>query len=91
MTDSESILDTKRIDADFNLVECLLLAKRKCGKGYLSTIREIRRLAKGIGKITPTEYFTYNLDDDNRYSPAEKAAYSAASGVAEGSKPRSLP
>ena len=83
MSTSESILDTQRVDAELNVVQCLLLAKRSCGKSYLSTIREIRRLAKGIGKITPTEYFYYNLYDDARYTAEDKAAFFGKEAVRE--------
>jgi hypothetical protein len=64
-----------RIHADLNPARCLSFAQRELGKGYFAQVREILGLSRGVGKLTPREYFLYGLYDDRRLGAADKGAF----------------
>lgn len=45
------------------------------GKGRLSQLSEILKLARGPGHITAREYYNYRLFDDAQFSPSDKAKF----------------
>jgi hypothetical protein len=58
-----------------NLLEQILYAQKKCGKHPFAMVRDISRLQRGNGKLTRREYFMYQLYDDAKYSPEDKAKF----------------
>lgn len=64
-----------RIDAVLDPARCLTFAQRELGKGYFAQVREMLNLSRGIGKLTPREYFYYGLYDDRRFDDAGKSAF----------------
>lgn len=64
-----------RIHADLNPARCLSFAQRELGKGYFAQVREMLGLSRGIGRLSPREYFWYGLYDDRRLGAADKGAF----------------
>ena len=50
-------------------------AQRRTGKSLLKQMLEIRALARGIGELTPTDYYQYELFDDALTPAGEKWRY----------------
>ena len=56
-------------------IDQLLKARKASGKSLLSLLLEIRRLRKGEGQVGLSEYFEYQLYDDNRLSDDDKGRF----------------
>ncbi len=55
--------------------EGIAYAAKKSGRGAIEIGKEFWRLSKGPGKLSITEYITYQLYDSERYTPEEKARF----------------
>lgn len=53
---------------------------KKSGKGMGAMLREIASLQFSKGKISPEEYFLYELYDDQRYTPEAKHTFIGSNG-----------
>jgi len=67
--------DRLRAQPDIDVLACLRLARRLKGKPYASQFAEILRLGLGDGHLSAKDYFYYQLYDDERHSPEEKARF----------------
>ena len=57
-------MDLEKLDPAVNIVPNMLEAVRKYGKKPFSQVVDIAQLALGFGGLTPKEYYTYRLFDD---------------------------
>lgn len=60
--------DQVRYKKPFNLAAALTTARARTGKRYGEMVKEIFRLGRGNGKLTPSDYFYFALYDDKRFT-----------------------
>lgn len=56
-------------------LELLPLVARKYKKSAPQIVKEIWQLSRGPGRLPPSDYFLYQLYDDNKYSMSEKRRF----------------
>lgn len=79
MSDTNFQLDAERSMPALDYLKWMQKAGES-GKGLGSMIREIAKFQFGQGKVTPEEYFLYQLYDDNRYSAEAKQTFVGING-----------
>jgi hypothetical protein len=62
-------------DKELSVPECMRFARKQAGKSYLSQIREMYGLSRGLGKISAHDYYYYNLYDDRKHKAEEKRRF----------------
>lgn len=75
MSVQEADMDLEKLDPAVDIVPNMLEAVRKYGKKPFSQVVDIAQLALGFGGLTPKEYYTYRLFDDETYSFSEKKRF----------------
>jgi hypothetical protein len=70
-----SLLSHQKDAVDFSTRAARERAGREAGKTALAQRIEQYRLGRGVGLLTPQEYFTYRLFDDARYSWSDKQRF----------------
>lgn len=72
---SRASRDQTRYKKSFDLVSALKTANTQTGKRYGEMVKEIFRLGRGNGKLSPRDYFYYRLYDDKRLDWAAKTRF----------------
>lgn len=67
--------DLAQHKAKLDVVENMRLARDEAGKSAPAQVLEIYRLGRGPGKLTAQDYYYYQLYDDRRFSPDQKARF----------------
>lgn len=75
MDEQKIEIDLEQYKAKIDFQESLSHARIKSGKGYGAQIREIIKFGRKPTKITPQEYFYFQLYDDAKYTPGEKSRF----------------
>lgn len=75
MPEELDVFEREKAEDPFDLPRCLLVARNEHGKGFISQIRDLLRLALGPGRLQPSEYYAFKLYDDARFTPAEKREF----------------
>lgn len=75
MPKTESPIDFTKKDPDLDIVKCMAVARKECGKGLFAQVSEIAALAMGPGKLKPRDYYYYGLYDESRFTPQARRAF----------------
>ena len=59
-----AVIDSEVTPFSFNLAGSLVTVTRQHGKPSMAQVAELTKLAFGVGKITPEEYYQFHLYDD---------------------------
>jgi len=70
-----ALLDRTKEDAGIALAQSLAAARGRHGKSFASQISEIVRLGRGVGRLSPQEYFYFRLYDDSAYTSAARSRF----------------
>jgi hypothetical protein len=73
-TTAGPLLDARKAPPRVDLIEAVLAARR-AGKGFLAQVLEMRRLARGPGRLRPLEYYLFGLYDDRRFTAEAKRTF----------------
>lgn len=82
MTTETFQLDTTRVAGGPDYLAGIRRA-RQAGKKMMPMLWEMAKLRLGPGKLSPEEYFLYELYDDNRYSAEVKRTFVTEDGLAQ--------
>lgn len=69
-----AVIDAEVAPFSFNLAGSLVTVTKQHGKTSMAQVAELTKLAFGVGKITPEEYYQFHLYDDG-LSLAEKKTF----------------
>lgn len=61
--------------AHVDMASCLRLVQERTGKGFFKQVREMASLSFGPGKLTPDDYYSYRLYDDELFTTEEKRRF----------------
>jgi hypothetical protein len=70
-----SILDVRKLAPPFDRRRSAAKVFRTTGKDWATQQREILRLQRGIGLLSPEEYYYYRLFDDSSFSASDKQKF----------------
>src|SRR5688572_21691975 len=70
-----NVLDTQKATPLFSVRESMWRAARDYGKSIPSQLIEMAVLGVAAGKLTPKDYFFYELYDDRKYTLREKKQF----------------
>lgn len=75
MVAQQATLDTALAKQGPNVPRCMQFARHEKGKSYAAQVAEIFSLSRGVGKLTPQDYYYYRLYDDALYDMAAKRRF----------------
>ena len=75
LSSTPSVLDVHPVYPHTPLRESALTVWRTVGKNPAAQAREMLRLRRSFGKLTPQEYYWYGLYDDSVLTPSEKQQF----------------
>jgi len=75
MSEQKYEVDLEQHTAKLDIVENLSAARQNAGKPYGAQIREIIKLGGKSTKLTPQDYFYFQLYDDAKYTSDEKSRF----------------
>ena len=78
MSEKKFEADLEQHTPKLDITANILRARLKAGKAYGAQIREIIRLGRKPTKLTPQDYFYFQLYDDSKYTPDEKSRFLVA-------------
>jgi hypothetical protein len=70
-----SVLDTQKAKPLFSVRDSMWSAAREYGKSIPSQLIEMAILGAATGKLTPKDYFFYELYDDRKYTLSDKKRF----------------
>ena len=81
MAKDAAILEIEPSKHKIDVPQSLMWIRRNSGKGLLSLVAEMVRLARDVGKLTAQEYITFQLYDDEKYDATQKRSFLGTRGA----------